>query len=199
MLNRCFNKNDHDYYLYGGRGITVCKRWLKFENFYEDMGKEYGERIYKGEKVSLDRKEVNGNYAPGNCRWATDLQQSRNRRNVTKSSDPVLHRRIRKRMANMLAALVKETFRRSKLFHYLGCSVAEFRQYIESLFQPGMTWNNFGQYRIGGVKTRQLDHIIPCSQFDLSKEVDRKHCFNYMNLRPLWGVVHLRRKYEQAR
>ena len=78
MRNRCKNKRAERYPQYGGRGIAVCERWNQFENFLTDMGKR---PIGK----TLDRyPDKNGNYEPGNCRWATVTEQNRNRRNVTK-------------------------------------------------------------------------------------------------------------------
>jgi hypothetical protein len=77
MLQRCLNrKNDH-YHIYGGRGIRVCNRWLNFEKFLADMGER------PGPGYSLDRKDNDGHYEPGNVRWATHKEQCNNtRRNV---------------------------------------------------------------------------------------------------------------------
>lgn len=76
MINRCTNSNDQAYDDYGGRGITICDRWLNsFEAFYEDMG------LRPSSDHTLDRREVNGNYDKSNCRWATPTEQANNKRN----------------------------------------------------------------------------------------------------------------------
>lgn len=76
MKDRCYNKDNQNYHNYGERGIVVCERWLRsFWDFYKDMGKR------PGSGYSLDRKDVNGNYEPDNCRWATAEEQSNNKRN----------------------------------------------------------------------------------------------------------------------
>lgn len=77
MKRRCYNPNNSQYKHYGGRGITVCPRWVNnFSHFLEDIGK-------KAPGTSLDRIDNNGNYEPANCRWATAVMQNRNRRTST--------------------------------------------------------------------------------------------------------------------
>ena len=77
MVRRCTKPNDPGYADYGGRGIMVCERWLKYANFQEDMG-----LCPKG--LTLERINVNGNYEPSNCKWADSETQCNNRRGLKK-------------------------------------------------------------------------------------------------------------------
>lgn len=81
MRTRCNNSNYAEFKYYGGRGIKICKRWDKFENFLKDMGvRPCGK--------TLDRKNTNANYTPNNCRWATYAEQCDNKRTNVKIKTP---------------------------------------------------------------------------------------------------------------
>jgi hypothetical protein len=84
MKTRCNNSKSPSYVSYGGRGIAVCERWKTFGNFMVDMYESYLVHCSHNESTTIERVDVNGNYEPKNCRWATWQEQYKNKRNTKK-------------------------------------------------------------------------------------------------------------------
>jgi len=88
MLARCTMPTDPRFADYGGRGIKVCDRWLKFDNFLADMG-------VRPDGLSIERLDNDGNYQLSNCKWATQTEQNRNKRNTKLTAEKVADIRSR--------------------------------------------------------------------------------------------------------
>lgn len=90
-------------------------------------------------------------------------------------------------LRNRVRAALKAKTRQLTALELIGCTLEELRSHLESRFLPGMCWNNHT------LKGWHIDHVIPCSAFDLSKKEDQRRCFNYKNLRPLWWIDNLKK------
>lgn len=186
MLQRCTNPNNKDYPRYKNK---LCDRWLTFINFVSDEYTNYLEHVkIHGEKnTTADRfPNQSGNYEASNFRWATNIEQARNKLNSAITQNYEQHLYWRYKLQSLLASALNRNQNSSALEIYLGCSLPELRKYIESQFTKGMTWDNNGS----GIDYWQLDHILGCNNFDLSLEKDRLVCWNYKNLRPMWWEDH---------
>jgi hypothetical protein len=98
-------------------------------------------------------------------------------------NDPqyMLRVRLRRRIRKMIGD--RKSYRSSQSI--IGCNWATFKAHIESQFNRGMSWRNYGRWHI--------DHIVPCAEFDLTDDAQLKRCFHFSNLRPLWARDNLRK------
>lgn len=103
LKERCFNKNKKQYKDYGGRGITICERWLDYNLFKEDMFSTYETGL------SIDRIDNNGNYEPKNCKWSTRKEQNSNTRRNNFVNTP--HGKMTVMDVSILAGLAEHTIR----------------------------------------------------------------------------------------
>ena len=95
--------------------------------------------------------------------------------------------KIKKNLRRRVNDAIKNNRKSAKTLELLGCTVTEFKQHLESQFQSGMSWDNYG------IIGWHIDHIIPCYKFDLSKSSQQRECFHYTNQRPLWAKDNLSR------
>ncbi len=99
------------------------------------------------------------------------------------------HIKIRDNLSLRMRLALKEQnlTKRNTTAELIGCSIKLLKQYLERKFKPGMTWKNHGRFGW------HIDHIRPCSKFDLSNLVQQKICFNYKNLQPMWAEENIRK------
>ena len=88
---------------------------------------------------------------------------------------------------NRINRIIQNIAKAGHSIELLGCSIQEYRQYLESLFTEGMSWDNYGNK----VNQWSIDHIQPCSSFDISKSDEQKACFHYTNTQPMWHIDNL--------
>jgi hypothetical protein len=99
----------------------------------------------------------------------------------------VSNARIRQNIAVRIRGVLRRqnAYKNQRTMEYIGCTVSFLYSYLESLFLPGMTWENKSEWHI--------DHIRPCASFDLTDPEQQKQCFHYTNLQPLWAEDNLRK------
>lgn len=99
------------------------------------------------------------------------------------ASDPIY--RLRRTLRARVREALKGACKAGKTMELTGCSPEALRAHLESLWKPGMTWENHGLHGW------HIDHIIPCAAFDLADPQEQRKCFHYSNLQPLWGLENL--------
>jgi len=140
-------------------------------------------------KLTDEQKEISKEKDRQRSRqWRIDNKERLNEQlRLKRKNDPEF--KIKCNLRKRLSFLVRlYSLKKSKqTLALLGCDMPFFMKHIESLFQDGMTWSNYG------FNGWHLDHKIPCDAFDLSKPEEQGKCFHYTNIQPLWGVDNLRK------
>jgi len=93
--------------------------------------------------------------------------------------------KLKTNLRNRLNEAINNKHKSARTMELLGCTIEELKQHLESLFGPGMNWENHSQFGW------HIDHINPCASFDLSDAKQQKECFHYTNLQPLWWYDNL--------
>lgn len=154
---------------------------------------KYGPR--QSAKIKLKRRNDPDWAAKQNERtrkWAAhhkDYLREFYRKKQTRLVRTNLNYAIAKRLRNRLGMALDGNAKSGKTVELLGCSIEDFKIYIESKFESCMTWDNWGK----GEGKWNLDHIMPCAIFDLSKPEHQKRCFHFSNYQPLWETENIRK------
>lgn len=98
--------------------------------------------------------------------------------------------RIKRIIRSRIKHAISGNFKSCPSLTLLGCSIDEYKIYLEKYFSPNMSWDNYGEWHI--------DHIIPCSSFNLTVEEEQKKCFHYSNTRPLWATKEVAIRYGES-
>jgi hypothetical protein len=169
------------------------KRKHRYEQNKEKINKAYKqyyeqnkEKIIKRNKLrrrnpetKLKEKEYKKEYCKKNKEKRNIQRKIRRQNDINYKLKITLRHRVCMTIKKQSGKKAKKTI------ELLGCSIEKCRQHLESLFQEGMTWNNHGLYGW------HIDHIIPCSSFNLTNLEEQKKCFHYTNLQPLWAENNL--------
>jgi hypothetical protein len=102
------------------------------------------------------------------------------------------HNRIVACMRSRICMAIRSalTYKQAKTTELLGCTIQDFLVYIESQFKPNMSWDNYGK----GIDKWNIDHIIPCASFDLTKLEEQQKCFHHTNCQPLWSIENSKKR-----
>jgi hypothetical protein len=149
----------------------VTNNYLNDKDYKLEYAKEYREQ--NKDKVQ-DYFEKN----------KTKIYKQRAEREKTRRKQDVSFR-IASNLRARLRQAIKNNKKTTTTIDYLGCTINELKIHLEAKFTVGMSWDNYGKWHI--------DHIRPCSSFDMSKEIEQKECFHYTNLQPLWAIDNIRK------
>lgn len=169
--------------------------YLTHKGYFKDKNKKWRQNNPEknSERLKQWRRDNKERVSELKKRWRVENRDSINRSRFKRyRSDDAF--RIRKVLSSRLTiALRKQGIvgrRIQSISELLGCGICELRVYLESRFQLGMSWDNYGK----GSDKWNIDHIRPCASFDLSKRSDQEECFHYSNLQPLWQLDNSRKQ-----
>ena len=165
------------------RGSKVLFSWCReCEREWRKNNKEYAKNYRQ------THHKCNSNYLKEYRKTHKEQIRYQKRRyeRIRYGNDPEY--KLKKYLRRKIASSINGKMFYKHSVELLGCTIEEFRGYIESLFSPGMTWSNWSS------NGWHLDHIIPVSFFNFSSAEDQRRCFHYTNIRPLWAKDNLSKR-----
>jgi hypothetical protein len=156
---------------------------------YRENNKEKRKIYYQKNKEYLSKQKKHY-YNLNQKRWKIYREKYKQRVNkyLKQRRDNDLNFRLETIYRNRINTALRQNSKKSRTLELLGCSIEQLREHLEKQFKSGMNWDNYGR---GGW---HIDHIRPCSSFDLSQKEEQAKCFNYTNLQPLWAKENLEKR-----
>lgn len=161
-------KRSHDWYIINKDRVRERHVLYKMNPIIRAKYREYSKNFYN---KSTTRAKIN------------ERRKQRRKTDINFAIESSLRARLHK------ALNAKGAKKAIKTFELLGCTSEQLKQYLESQFQEGMSWNNYGY----GSDKWNIDHIKPCDSFDLIQIEQQRECFHYTNLQPLWQPDNLQK------
>lgn len=174
---------------------SKCNESKEINRFHRDLRTKDGREfcciecrsVYRKERrskegISEKYQKYNKEYREKNIKECREREKKYTTR---REKDPESTLRIVSSLRSRVRAALKGIDKSASTLELIGCSRQQLKDHLQSLFQSGMTWDNYGEWHI--------DHKKPCSKFNLSKEEEQKVCFNYTNLQPLWAIDNLQK------
>jgi hypothetical protein len=164
----------------GKRKCSKCKEYFTLDHFYKAKNVLDG---FRSECIScikkVKSKRDKRDWAKYKEIHKEELELKRIQREIESAEKKILDK-VKRNIREMVRGSVRNNISRPNIQILLGCNIIEFKKYISSLFQEGMTWDNYGYYGW------HLDHIKPIASFNLHDINEIKNCFYYTNYQPLW-------------
>lgn len=170
-----------------------CLNELELDLFYKNKHNKdgldhickYCRKKYSKNRISVkqdthNKKSLEYYHRTKQIRKLTKKEYNKNYTRQRRKIDPCF--RLQNNLRKRLTLALKTNCKKGSIINYLGCSIQEFKSYLESKFQPGMTWDNYGR----GSGFWSIDHIKPLKIFNLSNEEQFKIANHYTNLQPMW-------------
>ena len=184
----CVIKRTQKYYFINIKEIRE-KNNIYSKNYYRNNKEKRQQYIYNlGEKIVdyqteyyKKNKKYFQNY--GKDYRKINKEKIKEYRNNKYNTD--INFKIKVNLRHRIYMALKNNYKTKKTLELLGCTVEHLKKHLKSRFAEEMTWDNYGKWHI--------DHIKPCSKFDLSKPEEQKVCFHYTNLQPLWEIDNLKK------
>lgn len=150
----------------------------------ERVKEQVRDRYKRWYKKTKNKEKVKSYYTQW-CEENKKIIRLKKKEYVRKRRNNDIGYRILCNCRTRLCHAVKGKNKSASTMELIGCSIEQLLEHLESQFQDGMTWDNYGEWHI--------DHIKPCAMFDFTKEEDQRECFHYTNLQPLWAEDNLRK------